>query len=66
MAIIMESGDQIFFCCIQQFLANIKEEVRQAVRRLAHHPSIVMWIGNNENQVGNSIIVVIEFSDLIT
>ena len=36
---------------MQDFLANVEEEVRQAVRRLAHHPSIVMWISGNENQV---------------
>jgi beta-mannosidase len=30
------------------FLQNIQEEVRYQVRRLRHHPSIVLWCGNNE------------------
>ena len=38
-------------CVIQDFLANVKEEVKHVVRRLGHHPSIVLWSGNNENQV---------------
>ena len=36
---------------MQDFLANVEEEVRHVVRRLGHHPSIVLWSGNNENQV---------------
>jgi beta-mannosidase len=35
----------------QDFLANVREEVKHVVRRLGHHPSIVLWSGNNENQV---------------
>ena len=34
-----------------QFLLNVQEEVKYQVRRLGHHPSIVLWSGNNENQV---------------
>ena len=30
----------------------MREEVKHVVRRLGHHPSIVLWSGNNENQVG--------------
>lgn len=30
------------------FLRNVKEEVRQQILRLRHHPSIVLWCGNNE------------------
>lgn len=32
------------------FLATVQSEVRDVVRRLAPHPSIVLWSGNNENQ----------------
>ncbi|MCB0635868.1 MAG: glycoside hydrolase family 2 protein [Lewinella sp.] len=30
------------------FLDNVAEEVRQNVRRLRHHPSLLIWCGNNE------------------
>jgi beta-galactosidase/beta-glucuronidase len=30
------------------FLANVKLEAEQNVRRLRHHPSIVIFAGNNE------------------
>ena len=29
---------------------NVEAEIRDVVRRLGHHPSIVLWSGNNENQ----------------
>ena len=32
------------------FLRNVGEEIKHQVRRLGHHPSIIMWSGNNENQ----------------
>ncbi|MDG0809924.1 beta-mannosidase [Cohnella rhizosphaerae] len=32
------------------FMRNVKEEAIYNVRRLAHHPSLVMYCGNNENQ----------------
>lgn len=34
----------------EAFLASVREEVQHQVRRLAHHPSIALWSGNNENQ----------------
>ncbi|KXA93696.1 glycoside hydrolase family 2 [candidate division MSBL1 archaeon SCGC-AAA259E19] len=34
-----------------EFLENVEEEVRYQVRRLTDHPSIVLWCGNNENEV---------------
>ncbi|CAI9735293.1 betabeta-mannosidase-like [Octopus vulgaris] len=34
-----------------QFLASVKDEVVYQVRRLMHHPSIVIWAGNNENEI---------------
>ena len=39
---------------VQVFLANVEAEVRHVVRRLGHHASIVLWSGNNENQVQDS------------
>lgn len=31
-----------------EFQAEIREEVRQVVRRLRQHPSVVLWVGDNE------------------
>jgi len=46
--------DFMFACAAypeqKEFLENVKEEVRQNVQRLQHHPSIVLWCGNNENE----------------
>jgi beta-mannosidase len=36
-----------------EFLAEVKREARHQVRRLAHHPSLVVWCGNNEMEEGN-------------
>ena len=35
----------------QDFLKEVELEVRDVIRRLSNHPSIVLWSGNNENQV---------------
>lgn len=32
------------------FLATVSDEVGQQLRRLAHHASIAIWGGNNENE----------------
>lgn len=32
------------------YLANIRAEVKSVTRRLRHHPSIVLWCGNNEQE----------------
>ena len=44
----------MFACALyprdEEFLGNVREEIKHQVRRLAHHPSIVLWSGNNENQ----------------
>lgn len=32
------------------FLASVSVEVRQQVRRLGRHPSVLIWAGNNENE----------------
>jgi beta-galactosidase/beta-glucuronidase len=37
------------------FLANVKLEAEQNVRRLRHHPSIVIFAGNNEGWNPNII-----------
>ncbi|MRX39060.1 glycoside hydrolase family 2 protein [Flavobacterium sp. LC2016-23] len=37
----MVPGDKAFF-------ENVREEVKYQVKRLRHHPSIVLWCGNNE------------------
>ncbi len=44
--------DFMFACALypsdSSFLNNVKEEVKQQVLRLRHHPSLVLWCGNNE------------------
>ncbi|XP_068243151.1 beta-mannosidase isoform X2 [Palaemon carinicauda] len=46
--------DFMFACSMypvdQPFLDNVAEEVRTQVRRLHHHPSILLWAANNENE----------------
>ncbi|RPI72785.1 MAG: glycoside hydrolase family 2 protein [Ignavibacteriales bacterium] len=34
----------------EEFLENIKEEIKQNVQRLQYHPSLAIWCGNNENE----------------
>ncbi|XP_023230069.1 beta-mannosidase-like isoform X1 [Centruroides sculpturatus] len=36
----------------KEFLDSVSIEVKQQIQRLQHHPSIVLWAGNNENEVG--------------
>jgi len=47
--------DMMFACSMypanEEFLNNVGVEVKQQIRRLQHHPSIVLWAGNNENEV---------------
>mgnify|MGYP002716428064 CR=1 FL=1 len=46
--------DMMFACAMypaeDDFLKNVKTEIRQQIRRLQHHPSIALWAGNNENE----------------
>lgn len=54
---IMVWQDFVFACSIYPlndpaFLASLREEVRQNIRRLRHHPSLVLWCGNNEIEEG--------------
>ncbi|MCX6151259.1 MAG: hypothetical protein NTX22_12085 [Ignavibacteriales bacterium] len=34
----------------QEFLENVSGEVKENIARLQHHPSIIIWCGNNENE----------------
>ncbi|MCU4802216.1 glycoside hydrolase family 2 protein [Halobacteria archaeon HArc-gm2] len=47
--------DFMFSCSLhpadEDFLDSVEAEVRHQVRRLANHPSIALWCGNNENEV---------------
>ncbi|XP_071452047.1 beta-mannosidase [Hetaerina americana] len=46
--------DMMFACSMYpteiSFLDSVHLEVKQQVRRLQHHPSVVIWAGNNENE----------------
>ena len=46
--------DFMFACALypadDKFLANVEAEARHQVRRLASHPCIAFWCGNNENE----------------
>ncbi len=33
------------------FLTGVAVEIRQQIRRLSRHPSVLIWAGNNENEV---------------
>lgn len=50
---IMIWQDFMFACAsypaYPEYLASVEEEARQNVRRLRHHPSLVIWAGNNED-----------------
>jgi beta-mannosidase len=37
----------------EAFLADVKREATYQIRRLAHHPSLIVWCGNNEMEEGN-------------
>ncbi|MBS3765966.1 glycoside hydrolase family 2 protein, partial [Candidatus Bipolaricaulota bacterium] len=34
----------------EDFLGNVKEEVKYQIQRLGSHPSLVLWCGDNENE----------------
>jgi hypothetical protein len=40
----------IYPISMEGFSTNIREEVRQQVRRITSHPSIMLWGGGNENE----------------
>jgi beta-mannosidase len=48
--------EEFMFACSMyprddQFLDTVQEEVRHQVLRLMHHPSLIIWSGNNENEL---------------
>ena len=47
--------DFLFACSFYpgnfEFTDNVRQEVTYQVRRLRNHPSIAIWVGNNENEV---------------
>ena len=52
---IMIWHDFMFACALypvdDDFIASVRLEVEQQVQRLQYHPSIVLWAGNNENEM---------------
>ncbi|VDK63166.1 unnamed protein product [Anisakis simplex] len=47
--------DLMFACALypvdEHFRINVRKEIRTQIRRLRHHPSILLWSGNNENEL---------------
>ncbi|RPD44508.1 glycoside hydrolase family 2 protein [Hymenobacter sediminis] len=47
--------DFIFACSFypgnQEFMDNVRAEATYQVRRLRNHPSLSIWVGNNENEI---------------
>lgn len=52
---IMIWQDFMFACALypvdEDFLSSVRLEIEQQVQRLQYHPSIVIWAGNNENEM---------------
>lgn len=52
---IMIWQDFMFACALypvdDDFLASVRLEIEQQVQRLQYHPSVVLWAGNNENEM---------------
>jgi|Deesub1362B_J571_1020462.scaffolds.fasta_scaffold00001_593 beta-mannosidase len=48
--------DFMFACALypgdDEFLANVRQEVEDQVRRLRYHPCLALWCGNNECEEG--------------
>ncbi|XP_070804532.1 beta-mannosidase [Pituophis catenifer annectens] len=55
---IMIWQDFMFACALyptnQDYLDSVRTEITQQVKRLKCHPSIILWSGNNENEVALS------------
>ncbi|KAJ6599110.1 glycoside hydrolase family 2 protein [Mycena vulgaris] len=48
----------------QSFLDSVKTEAEQNVKRLRHHPSVVIFAGNNEDyQIAESLKLELDYSD---
>lgn len=52
---IMIWHDFMFACALypvdDDYIESVRLEIQQQVQRLQHHPSIVLWAGNNENEM---------------
>lgn len=52
---IMVWQDMAFACGMfpshPEYIASVQMEVKDNVRRLRNHPSLVLWCGNNENEI---------------
>ena len=52
---IMVWQDMAFACGMfpddEKYVESVRAEVRDNVRRLRNHPSLVLWCGNNENEI---------------
>jgi beta-mannosidase len=46
-----EKPPETLFCSIIYFHSSVRDEIRQNIQRLQHHPSIAIWATNNENEV---------------
>ncbi|GMR45033.1 hypothetical protein PMAYCL1PPCAC_15228, partial [Pristionchus mayeri] len=48
--------DMMFACSLYPsdpaFLDSVKTEIEQNVKRIKNHPSVLVWAGNNENELG--------------
>ncbi|XP_013914841.1 PREDICTED: beta-mannosidase [Thamnophis sirtalis] len=55
---IMIWQDFMFACALyptnQDYLDSVRAEITHQVKRLKYHPSIILWSGNNENEVALS------------
>jgi beta-mannosidase len=39
------------YLAVDSYLDNVREEIKNVVLRLRHHPSIALWCGNNESEI---------------
>ncbi|MFL6142465.1 MAG: glycoside hydrolase family 2 protein [Labedaea sp.] len=55
---VLVEQDFLFACAAypeeQPLAGEVEAEAREQVVRLAHHPSLVLWVGNNENLWGHA------------
>jgi beta-mannosidase len=39
------------YLAVEPYLNNVRNEIKDVVLRLRHHPSIALWCGNNESEI---------------